>query len=107
MGLAREAFFYNLLASKLKGANVPACYYAEGSLETGEMLLLLECCTNAVPSGVFFGQFTPMTHRLRFSLPRGHCWGAADFITESAAPHSALSGSVGSCLIYADVRAFR
>eukprot|EP00729_Bicosta_minor_P005845 gene5845-9466_t len=44
---ASEAFFYNLLASKLKGANVPACYYAEGSLETGEMLLLLECCTNA------------------------------------------------------------
>ena len=45
-----------------------------------------------------------MTHPLRASLTRGHCWGAADSVTESAAPHQCPLGSVASYLICADVR---
>ena len=48
-----------------------------------------------------------MTRPLRFPLTRGHGWGAADSVTESAAPHQCPLGSVASYLIDADVRTFR
>lgn len=59
MGCAREAFFYNELAPHLALANVPRSFYASGSMETGEVALLLECLEGAVPSGTFFGAGNP------------------------------------------------
>lgn len=59
MGCAREALFYNEFAAKLADANVPVCYYAEGDMATGEMLILIECMENAVPAGTFCGAGNP------------------------------------------------
>mmetsp|Transcript_31767 Transcript_31767/g.73969 ORF Transcript_31767/g.73969 Transcript_31767/m.73969 type:complete len:434 (-) Transcript_31767:6-1307(-) len=58
MGNAREACFYNELAAHLSVANVPTCFWAS-SLETGEVVLLLEALENAVPAGTFFGAAQP------------------------------------------------
>ena len=59
MGLAREAFFYAELAPSLSLAGVPRCYFAEGDMATGEAQMLIECLTDAVPAGVFFGAGNP------------------------------------------------
>lgn len=59
VGSAREAFFYNDLASKLVGANVPKCFWAHGDMASGETTLLLEVLEDAVPSGTFFGAAQP------------------------------------------------
>ncbi len=60
MGLAREALFYKELAPCLSDlARLPKCFYAAGDMATGQMLLLLECCDDAVPTGLFFGPGNP------------------------------------------------
>merc|ERR1712232_896567 len=68
MGLARSAYFYNELAMQLHFEEknkeweypiIPKHFYAEGSMEDGSMLLILETLPNAVPSGVFFGPGNP------------------------------------------------
>ena len=40
LGLAREALFYNELSQQLVDANIPLSYFAEGTMETGEMFAL-------------------------------------------------------------------
>lgn len=59
MGLAREAMFFNEFAPRLASAGVPKSFFATGDMATGEMLLLMECFEDAVPTGVFFGCGNP------------------------------------------------
>lgn len=68
MGLAREAYFYKFLAPQLSGFNIPRCYYATGNMETGEMVLLMECLEGAVPSGTFFGSTNPNNWSIKDKL---------------------------------------
>ena len=67
-GCAREAFFYNELAPQL-GTAVPKCYFAEGNMATGEMLMLIECVEGAVPAGTFFGPGNPNNWGVKDKLP--------------------------------------
>ena len=59
LGLAREALFYNELSQQLVDANIPLSYFAEGTMETGEMFALLEAVEDCVPAGTFFGSGNP------------------------------------------------
>lgn len=66
MGTAREALFYKHFGKSFSDAIIFKSYYAEADMETGAMLLLLECANNAVPAGTFFGPGNPNN------------WGVAD-----------------------------
>jgi hypothetical protein len=86
MGCAREAFFYNELASKLTEANVPKTYYAHGDMKTGATTLVMECLEDAVPAGCFFGAGNPNNWGVKDRLeamcdgnPTGAETGAAQF----------------------------
>jgi len=59
MGCAREALFYQKFSAQLVAAGVPTCYFGEGDMATGEMLMFMECIEDAVPAGVFFGAGNP------------------------------------------------
>jgi hypothetical protein len=69
LGIARAVHFYVEIAPTLVNVNIPTCYYAEGSMETGEMLLLLEDVSNSIPSGVFFGSGNPNNWAITEKLP--------------------------------------
>jgi len=70
-GTAREALFYKEFSAQLAvgsdgndGANadagiVPRAYHADANMETGEMVVIMDCCKNAIPLGVFFGPTNP------------------------------------------------
>lgn len=91
IGAAREALFYSEFASQLADAGVPRCdershhhphhpphlcrcYYAEGDMTTGEMLVLIECAEGAVPAGTFFGPENPNNWAVKDKL-EGMCEG--------------------------------
>jgi hypothetical protein len=60
LGLAREALFYSTLASALNPEDLPKIYLAQGSMETGRQMVLMEDLSFAVQSGYFFGAGNPM-----------------------------------------------
>jgi len=68
LGCAREALFYNEFAAQLSDANVPMCYFAEGDMATGAMLMLIEYMDNAVPAGIFFGAENPNNWSIKEKL---------------------------------------
>ena len=71
MGLGREGFFYNELATELstKFPNlIPKHFYATGSMEDGSMVIILEAKENAVPGGTFFGPGNPGNWAIRDKL---------------------------------------
>ena len=49
MGTAREALFYKHFGKSFSDTIIFKSYFAEADMETGAMLLLLECANNAVP----------------------------------------------------------
>ena len=57
-GCAREALFYQE-CSKYLGDVVARTYHTHANMKTGEMAILMDCCTNSVPLGVFFGPSNP------------------------------------------------
>ena len=57
-GTTREALFYQKFSTKL-GDIVVKAYYTHANMETGEMAILMDCCVNAIPLGVFFGASNP------------------------------------------------
>ena len=73
LGNAREARFYNELASQLSGAaakvELPRCFYAYGDMASGAVTMLMEALDDAVPSGVFFGAAQPNNWSVRDRLP--------------------------------------
>ena len=68
LGNAREARFYNELASQLSG--LPRCFYAHGDMASGAVTMLMEALDDAVPSGVFFGAAQPNNWSVRDRLPQ-------------------------------------
>ena len=58
------------MGPELVDANIPSCYYAEGSMDTGEMLLLLENVNESLPAGVFFGPGNPNNWAIKAKLPQ-------------------------------------
>lgn len=58
LGIAREAHFFNELASQLDVA-MPRSYYAHGDLATGAKVVLMEYFEDALPAGLCFGPGNP------------------------------------------------
>ena len=73
LGLAREAFFFNQLASKIKFQNIeddkdtnygapslPKVYYAHGDMQNGTKFVIMEDLShNYIDSGILFGPGNP------------------------------------------------
>ena len=62
-GLAREAMFFNALAPKVEQlVRVPKVLYAEGDLDTGEKIIIMEDLKDVTQTGYFFGPGSPLNH---------------------------------------------
>jgi len=65
LGLAREAIFYNKLASKIQLSStstscIPKIYYSYGDMESGSKVVFMEDLSfNYIDSGVLFGKGNP------------------------------------------------
>lgn len=62
-GCPREAIFYNEFAPKLRdaNANLPVVLFAQGDMETGQKVLIMEDLGyNGIQSGYFFGAGSPL-----------------------------------------------
>jgi aminoglycoside phosphotransferase (APT) family kinase protein len=68
LGLAREALFYNELSQQLVDAKIPLKFFAESTMETGEMFALLEAVEDCVPAGTFFGSGNPNNWGVKHKL---------------------------------------
>jgi hypothetical protein len=60
VGLAREAVFYTHYRGSVLAKDFPTIHYAEGNMETGKEMILMEDLSNGVQSGYFFGPGNPM-----------------------------------------------
>ena len=61
LGLAREALFYQTLASNESLCSVlPKVRYAKGNLSTGEKEIIMQDLTDGIQSGYFFGPGSPL-----------------------------------------------
>jgi hypothetical protein len=60
VGLAREALFYAHYRGSVLAKDFPAIYYAQGNMETGKEMILMEDLSIGVQSGYFFGPGNPM-----------------------------------------------
>jgi hypothetical protein len=58
LGLSRECFFYDMLGPTLSNVRLPEVYFAYGSMETGEKVILLENLSECIQSGYFFGPWS-------------------------------------------------
>jgi len=66
LGLAREAIFYNKLASKIQLSSststscIPKIYYSYGDMESGSKVVIMEdLSSNYIDSGILFGKGNP------------------------------------------------
>ena len=60
IGLAREAIFFSTLSAALNQADLPTVHFAEGCMESGRQLVIMEDLSSAIQSGYFFGPGNPM-----------------------------------------------
>jgi hypothetical protein len=71
VGLAREALFYKHFTKQCQENHIyiPKVYHAEGNFETGEYVILMEdLSANAIQSGYFFGNYSPLNWGKDLSL---------------------------------------
>ena len=60
LGLAREALFYQQLATELPEASVPKIYYAAGDMAKGtKVVIMQDLSSKCIDSGVLFGPGNP------------------------------------------------
>jgi hypothetical protein len=63
MGLAREAFFYNHFAERLRPElQCAEVFYSYGDMQTGNKTLIMEDLSECVQSGYFFGPTSPLNY---------------------------------------------
>ena len=67
LGNAREALFYKELGASLEDT-VPHVYYAQGDMESGESVVLMECLEGSLPCGVLYGPGNPNNWSIKDNL---------------------------------------
>ena len=90
LGLAREAFFFSILAQQLPSLSLPRTYYTHGDLSTGAKVVIMEDLTSHKNSGYWFGMTNPLNWGKDLaSLTNNSCF-TAEAITKNAVEKLAI-----------------